>query len=217
MGFFNPLKEVDLFESRKRGSGSIFDVIEYIGNLNSDPETDGKKDGYKRAAAEYKPVYQKLKKEYKQAISEIQRQKQCYDSESNAKIAYLSKLEKQRDALQEKLETRIRAVVDEEGLSVSDLGSSLGRSGFIKDPYSEITWSILERKWRRKKAEKEGYLEAKQLYEEKLDVLRRKLEEEKANASRQMKKYADLISDILREIEETQMKIADLKIALGEE
>lgn len=43
-----------------------------------------------------------------------------------------------------------------------------------------------------------------------------KLEQEKENASRQLKDYANLISKILAEIEDNQMKIADLEIALQE-
>ena len=66
---------------------------------------------------------------------------------------------------------------------------------------------------RRKEAEKVGYSEAKQLYEKKLKSLRDKLEQEKENASRQLKDYANLISKILAEIEDNQMKIADLEIA----
>lgn len=46
--------------------------------------------------------------------------------------------------------------------------------------------------------------------------LRDKLEQEKENASRQLKDYANLISKILAEIEDNQMKIADLEIALQE-
>ena len=54
---------------------NIFDAIEFIDSVTSDPETEGKKDGYERAAKEYEPIYQDLKHEYDSAIAEIECQK----------------------------------------------------------------------------------------------------------------------------------------------
>ena len=65
--------------------------------------------------------------------------------------------------------------------------------------------TIEDRMRRRKEAEKVGYSEAKQLYEKKLKSLRDKLEQEKENASRQLKDYANLISKILAEIEDNDL------------
>ena len=206
----------DLFPGS--GKPSIFDVIDFVDAVTSDPETDGKKDGYERAANEYEPIYQELKKEYDSAILEIQRQKRNYDVESDAKIGYLAQLEKKRDSLQERVNYKAKQVASEHGVSVSSLMGSFSSAGVVRDTSWDMMRFITDSRMRkRKEAEKAGYSEAKRLYEEKLKSLRDKLEQEKSNASRQLRDYAELISKVLAEIEDTQMKIADLEIVLQED
>ena len=200
------------------GKPNIFDVANFIDSVTSDPVTDGKKDGYERAANEYEPIYQELKREYDSALLEIQRQKRNYDIESDAKIGYLSQLEKKRDSLQERVNYKAKQVASEHGVSVSSIMNSFSGSGVVRDTSWDMMRFITDSRMRkRKEAEKAGYSEAKRLYEGKLKSLRDKLEQEKANANRQLKDYADLISKVLAEIEDTQMKIADLEIALQED
>ena len=67
---------------------NIFDVVEFIDAVTSDPETDGKKDGYERAAKEYEPIYQELKQEYDNAIAEIQQKQHSYEVKCNTEISY---------------------------------------------------------------------------------------------------------------------------------
>lgn len=205
----------DLFPGS--GKPSIFDVIDFVDAVTSDPETDGKKDGYERAANEYEPIYLELKKEYDSAILEIQRQKRNYDVESDAKIGYLAQLEKKRDSLQERVNYKAKQVASEHGISVSSLMDSFSSAGVVRDTSWDMMRFITDSRMRkRKEAEKAGYSEAKRLYEGKLKSLRDKLEQEKSNASRQLRDYAGLISKVLEEIEDTQMKIADLEIVLQE-
>lgn len=196
---------------------NIFDAIEFIDSVTSDPETEGKKDGYERAAKEYEPIYQDLKHEYDSAIAEIECQKKNYDIESSVQIGYLSKLEEKRDSLQERVNAKAQQTASAYGVSVSTLMSSFSSAGVVQDTSWDLMRFITDSRMRRRKeAEKVGYSEAKQLYEKKLKSLRDKLEQEKENASRQLKDYANLISKILAEIEDNQMKIADLEIALQE-
>lgn len=200
------------------GKPSVFDVIAFVDAVTSDPETDGKKDGYERAANEYEPIYQELKKEYDSAILEIQRQKLNYDIESDAKIGFLAQLEKKRDSLQERVNYKAKQVASRHGVSVSSLMSSFSSAGVVRDTSWDMMRFITDSRMRkRKEAEKAGYSEAKRLYEGKLKSLRDKLEQEKANASRQLRDYTELISKVLSEIEDTQMKIADLEIVLQED
>lgn len=210
MGFFN------LFPGSQ--GPSIFDVIDFVDAVTSDPETDGKKDGYERAANEYEPIYQELKKEYDSAILEIQMQKRNYDIESDAQIIYLAQLEKKRDSLQQKVSYKAKKVASEQGVSVSSLMSSFSSIGVVRDTSWDMMRFITDSKMRkRKEAERAGYSEAKQLYERKLRSLRDKLTQEKVNASRQLKDYAELIAKVLAEIEDAKMKIADLEIVLQED
>ncbi len=210
MGLFAPVPG--------RRKPSISDILDFIDSITSDPEVDGKKDGYERAANEYEPIYQELKKEYDSAISEIKRLKQNYDTASSAKIEYLAQLEKKRDSLQERVNYKAKQIASEHGISVSSLMSSFSNTGVVQDTSWDIMRFITDSRMRkRKEAEKVGYSEAKRLYEEKLKSLRDKLERVKANASRQLKDYAELISKVLAEIEDIQIKIADLEIVLQED
>lgn len=206
----------DIFPGRS--TPNIFDVVKFVDEITSDPVTDGKKDGYERAANEYEPIYQGLEQEYNNAISEIKRQKRNYDVESDAKIGYLAQLEKKRDNLQKRVNSKVKQTATAYGVSASTLMNSFSSAGVVRDTSWDMMRFITDSRMRkRKEAEKAGYSEAKQLYEEKLKKLRSKLEQEKVNASRQLKDYADLISKVLAEIEDTQIKIADLEIALQED
>lgn len=206
----------DIFPGRS--TPNIFDVVKFVDEITSDPVTDGKKDGYERAANEYEPIYQELEQEYNNAISEIKRQKRNYDVESDAKIGYLAQLEKKRDNLQKRVNSKVKQTATAYGVSASTLMNSFSSAGVVRDTSWDMMRFITDSRMRkRKEAEKAGYSEAKQLYEEKLKKLRSKLEQEKVNASRQLKDYADLISKVLTEIEDTQIKIADLEIALQED
>ena len=129
----------------------------------------------------------------------------------------MSKLEEKRDSLQERVNAKAQQTASAYGVSVSTLMSSFSSAGVVQDTSWDLMRFITDSRMRRRKeAEKVGYSEAKQLYEKKLKSLRDKLEQEKENASRQLKDYANLISRILAEIEDNQMKIADLEIALQE-
>lgn len=206
----------DIFPGRS--TPNIFDVVKFVDEITSDPVTDGKKDGYERAANEYEPIYQELEQEYNNAISEIKRQKRNYDVESDAKIGYLAQLEKKRDNLQKRVNSKVKQTATAYGVSASTLMNSFSSAGVVRDTSWDMMRFITDSRMRkRKEAEKAGYSEAKQLYEEKLKKLRSKLEQEKVNASRQLKDYADLIFKVLTEIEDTQIKIADLEIALQED
>jgi len=119
--------------------------------------------------------------------------------------------------LQERVNAKAQQTASAYGVSVSTLMSSFSSAGVVQDTSWDLMRFITDSRMRRRKeAEKVGYSEAKQLYEKKLKSLRDKLEQEKENASRQLKDYANLISKILAEIEDNQMKIADLEIALQE-
>lgn len=63
-------------------------------------------------------------------------------------------------------------------------------------------------------AERDGYLEAKKLYEEKIGKLKKELEELKRKGSAEIQEMSNMIIEILDAIADEQMKIAELKILL---
>ena len=64
------------------------------------------------------------------------------------------------------------------------------------------------------KVEQTGYLEARELYEEKISRMKKDLQELQKNGNADIKKLLDMISDLFDAIAEEQMKIANLNILL---
>ena len=200
---------------------NIFDVVEFIDAVTSDPETDGKKDGYERAAKEYEPIYQELKQEYDNAIAEIQQKQHSYEVKCNTEINYLIQLEKKRDNLQEQINSKVQQAATSHGIPVSSLLGSISANsaiGVVRDSSWDMMRFITDSRMRkRKEAEKAGYSEAKSLYQEKINLLREKFNHQKAEANNQLRDYVDLIAKVLLEIEDIKLKIADLEIVLRED
>ena len=65
-----------------------------------------------------------------------------------------------------------------------------------------------------REAERDGYLKAKKLYEEKIGKLKKELEELKRKGSAEIQEMSNMIIEILDAIADEQMKIAELKILL---
>ena len=64
--------------------------------LFCDPEEEGKKAGYERAAGEYAKVYNELKQEYQEIIDQIKTQQNHYNAKNDALIERLERLEKKK-------------------------------------------------------------------------------------------------------------------------
>lgn len=191
----------------------------------SDPETDGKKAGYARAAKEYKSVFQAQKRHYKQIIQAIEIEKQACDKESSELISRLQKLEQEKHRLQQKLEAQRSATADKFHISNKELQTTFSGPSYswaTNDPLISIGGQkLLE--WihdkRRASYEKEGYAEAAALYNNKLSVLRNSFENQKNELNGKLREYSDLIAEALHEIEVIRIEIANLKLLqnLGED
>ena len=60
-------------------------------------------------------------------------------------------------------------------------------------------------------AEKQGYLEAKETFEEKLQIMRNDFVNLKSEGDQEINEYVDLINDILEDIAVARAQLAELK------
>jgi len=199
---------------------SIFDngpsTTDKVDMLFTDVETDGKKKGYSRAAEEYGKVFRSIESEYKQAKELIESQKNMYDAQSDALIEKLEALEKQKSRLENQVKQKTKAVSEKYDIPVSQVQGSLAAGTLIAGPATvDILGMIYRHKEKKlREAEHRGYLEAKDLYEAKIDKLKKELAELRNRGSAEIEKMTSMISEILAVIADEQMKIAELKILL---
>lgn len=222
----------DIFGSMIKGPSivsnpgtSISDVIktvETIDALLTDQTTEGKKEGYSDAASEYEAVYSDLKKKYEKLISDIESKRTDLDITSDKGLIELEKLEAERDRLKAELKNKAEDASGTFNISASSILSSLssGSSGFFT---SSSMWGydfrdsiIAKKKKERMQARRDGYMEAKALYEEKISQLKDHYRKTKADADIKLSNYANRVSALLNEIETVKFQIADLKLAMSD-
>lgn len=219
MGIFNKGVFNGLFDMGPFGTGP--DIIDKVEMLFTDVEKEGKKKGYSRAAEEYGKVFRSIESEYKQAKELIESQKNMYDMQSDALIEKLEALEKQKRRLENQVEQKTKAVSEKYDISVSQVKEGLNSStGLIaSEPWGSPGSILLDIAYDHKvkklrEAERDGYLEAKKLYEEKIGKLKKELEELKRKGSAKIQEMSNMIIEILDAIADEQMKIAELEILL---
>lgn len=212
----------------------IVDGIENVGNniiggieniellLADDVETEGKKQGYARAAKEYERVFVSLQREWASAAQMIEARKESQTAEDRELIARLQAAEGRKERLKKQLDEKTRRLSEKQGIPIASVRAAVAGTCSLIDlpvvPQIDIL-DIVARKKREKmvKAERAGYLEAKALYEEKLRKEREKLEKLKEKGSVEIQKLVDIAVSALSSISKTEMEIADLEIMLGEE
>lgn len=184
--------------------------------LRTDVETEGKKKGFARAADEYAKVFRTIEREYQQTRELLASQKSAYDAQAEAFIAKLEALERKKAQLEKQVQQKSRDVSEKYDIPVSQVQSSLAAGNFLSGSATIDILGILYRHKEKKlrEAERRGYLEAKELYEAKIDSLKAELEELRIRGSADMMKMVAMIRELLDAIAEEEMKIAELKILL---
>ncbi len=200
----------------------LIKTVKTIDALLTDQTTKGKKEGYSDAASEYEAVYSDLKKKYEKLISDIESKRTDLDITSDKGLIELEKLEAERDRLKAELKNKVEDASGTFNISASSLRSSLS-SGSSRFFTSSSMWGhdfrdsiIAKKKKERMQARRDGYMEAKALYEEKISQLKDHYRKTKADADIKLSNYANRVSTLLNEIETIKFQIADLKLAMGD-
>lgn len=200
----------------------LIKTVETIDALLTDQTTKGKKEGYSDAASEYEAVYSDLKKKYEKLILDIESKRTDLDITSDKGLIELEKLEAERDRLKAELKNKVEDASGTFNISASSLRSSLS-SGSSRFFTSSSMWGhdfrdsiIAKKKKERMQARRDGYMEAKALYEEKISQLKDHYRKTKADADIKLSNYANRVFALLNEIETIKFQIADLKLAMGD-
>ena len=205
--------EVDKYYKKSPG------FLEKIDMLFTDVETEGKKQGYQRASSEYEHVFNKIEMQYNEAMRDIEKQKDTYEDLSKKLMKRLQKLENERDTLRIEIDNNIKKVSDKMGKPVSFVKSAVASGSLLMPSIAlpsilDIIYSHKEKKLR--EAERRGYQEAREIFDRKVNKLKERLLDLKKKGKSDLNNFIQLIDDILDEILDNQVKIAELKIVLNQ-
>lgn len=192
---------------------SVMDKIEL---MFTDVGTEGRKQGYVRAAEEYDKAYAVIEAEYAAALEMAEEVHAMYSSEADRLNAELRRLEAKRERLDKERERKIGMIATAYGISTGTVRSAcVGGTGIntgVNICLFELAYRAKSAKLER--AEREGYEEAKKIHEEKLEVLRRDFQTAKAKARAASRKYMAMIEETLSSIAREQTEITELSMML---
>jgi hypothetical protein len=197
--------------------GDDVGIAKKVKTIFTDVETEGKKQGYERASAEYEPAYKKIEKEYdetKRALEEAMAEK---DKRVDKLIEKLQQLESKKDDLEKKAGNKAETVSSKFNIPLSSVTGALA-SGTLVISSSGVSlvdciYSYKEKK--RRAAEEKGYAAAKDIYENKIKELKVNLLNLKNKGDSEIQEMMNLINDAINEIIEAETQIAELEIVLN--
>lgn len=196
--------------------------------MTSDPKLLGKKRGYNKASLEYERIFREQADDYKKTIDAFKKTRVSFAAESDELIQLKEHLEVEKRELQGQIKKRAEEVSSYSDIPVSTISMAISGEGTITNvvstgginPITGVGTGIVllaEMIYNKKKNmvleyEKEGYLEAKQIYELKLLKLREDFSKEKREFIIGNEYMKELIVQLLKSIEEDRSVIAELNI-----
>lgn len=220
MGLFDSMFKTTILSSRnpmdsilKNDGPSLIDKLDM---LLTDVETEGKKQGYDKAAREYSVAFDAIESEYKSAREMIDNQKKENDEKSELLIQKYEELVRTREELQSKVSSKTNEVSQKYNTSPGVILQAIaGGNVFAPTPQIDILGLIYSHKEKKlREAERQGYAEAEELYEKKIFSLQRELDVLKEKGNAEIRRLVSLTADVLSAISDEQMKIAALRIML---
>ena len=184
-----------------------------------DVVTEGKKRGYTKAAAEYEKTYRAVEAEYHKTIQLLTNQKLGKDEKFQSLIQSLQQLEEEGNSLEQKFRRDVDYAAVRHGIPNTKImlafsGSSIDISGDLY--YGGILDLLCSDKEKKlKKAEAEGYQEAKEMFLKKLSKKQAEMDAAVNKAQGELTQITGLIKKTLKAIADEETKIAELHIVLG--
>ena len=189
-----------------------------VKTISSDAKLEGKKQGYIRAASEYKKAYKEIEKNYKELKSIILQRKNDSNNKIDSLIAQLQVLEKRKNELEKIKNQKSKDVSNTYNIPLKDIKGAIVGGPVINYRLSGIAMIELIYLYKKKKwndAEQKGYQEARKAHEQKIKELQEEFELEIKNANIDLEDLEHLIIDILISITRMHTEIAELEILLG--
>lgn len=184
------------------------DILEKMKLIFSDVDTEGKKLGYVRAAAEYISIIESLEKETKEIKFLLESEKEECNETIRILAVHLENLENQENDLKEKHTCEERKV--EHAAQTKNAGRSIGHSAIGPSGPSLIDVVYQYRKNQMDKAEAAGYSEAKKIFKDKIKELKDNLSKLKEKGEGEIQKLLLLIDKAIDSIAQKSIEIADL-------
>lgn len=189
---------------------------EKIEMLRKDVNTEGKKKGHVRAAKEYGKAYRIVEKEFKKTKDLLEDQKNTHETQIKELTELYNHLKQLSTELKRQVDLKANEISLYYDIPREDIHHKLN-AGTLLDFFKafsilSIIYTYKEKKLR--EAEHQGYIEAKDIHEGKIDKLITELERLKKNANKDIQELLSLISEILEDIVKEQTKVADLSILL---
>lgn len=216
--FYNFFTEILKLEEIHASTGEVsdfYDRMGFIDKILTDPVYEGKERGYKRAAREYTYAFSQVEQQYNTAMEFYRNQKTAYDRKTDTFIQMLDTLEKQRESLEKQVSQNVKTASAKTGLSVGAIKGAFSASCYafrdIPTVFDSLP-SIYD--MRMQKAEKDGYLEARAEFLSKIEKLKQNLRDLCVQGDNDIKKYQSMIEDVLCDITDEQLKIADLRLLI---
>ncbi|MDR3354828.1 MAG: hypothetical protein LBO21_07305 [Synergistaceae bacterium] len=180
-----------------------------------DPETEGERLGFERAAEEFEPVMRKMEDEYEGIARALSEKNDSLEQKVDYLVDKISKLESEKRGLKRKRSSACGSLGMPASYSAVPFGAmdSAGRQSPLIAPMGFLG-AAYEQKRRRKDAELKGYEEAKTtIFPQRISDLRKRLAAvKKDNDQEIINIYLNLIETCLSEIGMLELQIAEIKL-----
>lgn len=182
-----------------------------------DVQTEGKKRGYTKAAAEYETLCRSLKEEYQKTIQLLSDENMTKGEKFNSLVRKLQHLEEEREKLEQEFRRNVNRAAVRHGVSNSTIMTAFSHRSPDDDLYSGSLLDLLcsgkEKKLR--KAEAAGYKEAKEFFQQEINKMQADLDAKVNKLQGDLAGKAHMIKMALKSITEEETKIVELRIMLG--
>lgn len=190
---------------------------EKIEMLRRDVNTEGKKKGHVRAAKEYGKAYRIVEKEFKKTKDLLEDQKNTHETQIKELTELYNHLKQLSTELKRQVDLKANEISLYYDIPREDIHHKLNAGTLLVNFFTTYSILSLIYNYKQKKlheAENQGYIEAKNIHEEKIDNLKTELERLKKDANKDIQQLLSLISEILDDIAKEQTKVSELTILL---
>lgn len=208
----------DIFETENKPKRTLFEKIDL---LFTDVETEGKKQGYEKAASIYTRTLENLKMQSELLNFKVEN----LDIERKLDVAFLEQKKKERADLKAQRDRLVSSVSYSTGVSVETINMRFASGcGIIGNSPTTCGFSILDiicdvKERKLKEAIAKGYAEAKEIFGSKIKAEQEELEKlsyeydiKSKNVENWKQKFEPIINKVQLEINKLLIEIAELSI-----
>lgn len=109
----------------------IINKIDNVEIILTDVETEGKKQGYARAAREYEKVFASLQTEWANAAQMIEASRESQTAEDRELIARLQMAESRKERLKQQLDEKARQLSKKQGIPIASVQAAIAGTGSL--------------------------------------------------------------------------------------